>query len=197
MGSSKVKIYLSVIYCLFLSSCAIQYTDISTNYQLKNGVGVILLSQTASGECGFAYFTGIRETSNKSVYSVGMQDFGHERDWVKKNNECPSKPDSYFGKLVAIELPIGNYEIYQLEGISKYVKVYTKNDISVKFTVEANKINYLGNIHFHVKKKNFIYSVQDLSQRDLPLFLNKYKQFNMQDIIINLLKMNKTKILSI
>lgn len=182
--------------CLFLLSCATPISNIQANYKLNDNTGVILLSLTASGVCGFTYFTEIREINSKSTYSIGMQDFGYERDWIKKNNECPSKPDNYFGKLVAVDLPAGTYEIYQLDGMSRYRKVLAKSDISVKFTVKANKINYLGNIHFHVNKKNFIYGTQDLSQRDIPLFQSKYKQFNTQDIIINLLRMKKVKTLT-
>jgi len=195
MNNFIKKICLWITCCLFLSSCATPYSNIPTNYQLKGNVGVILLSLTASGECGFAYFAEIREIFNKSSYSIGMQDFGYERDWIKRNKECPSHPDNYFGKLVAIELPVGTYELYQLEGMSRYKKVFAEKDMSVKFIVKANKINYLGNMHFHVNKKSFIYGVQNFSQRDIRLFQSKYKQFNAQDIIINLLRMKEIKTL--
>ncbi len=150
-----------------------------------------MLSLTASGECGFAYFTEIRAIHDQLDYSIGMQDFGHERDWERKNDECPSESDDFFGKLVAIELPVGEYESYQLEGMSKYRKVFAKEDFSVRFRVKANKVNYLGNVYFHVGEEIFYYGAQDFRKRDTDLFLEKYKQFNSRDIIMNLLRMKE------
>jgi hypothetical protein len=191
-----VRIIVGTAFCFLLISCADQIENISNDYKFNMKSGVILLSLTASGECGYSYFTEIREIISKKSYSIGMQDFGRQRDWIKSNAECPSKIDNYFGKLVAIELPIGNYEIYQFEGISTYSKIFAKNNMSVKFTVEPNKVNYLGNMHYHMKKKIFFYNVNNLNQRDISLFRKKYKKFNMQDIIINLLKINNAKTLA-
>ena len=107
-----------------------------------------------------------------------------------------STPDNYFGKLVAIELPAGEYEIYQLEGLSKYEKIYAERELSIKFTVVPAKVNYLGNLHYHIKKKNFIYGVKNMMQRDIPLLISKYGQFDSQDIIVNLLRMKKVKVMT-
>lgn len=181
---------------MFISACAMTYSNVPEDYKLRDNAGVILLSLTASGECGFAYFVEVRQVDTESSYSLGMQDFGHERDWTKFKDECPSEPNNYYGKLVAIELPAGTYEIYQIEGVSKYKKIGSDTDISVKFTVTPNKVNYLGNFHFHFNKRYFHYNAENLSQRDIPLFLNKYKQFNMRDIIFNLLHMKPVRVLS-
>ncbi len=189
-------IWFFLASCIFLSSCAVPKNNIPNNYQLSDGAGVILLSLTASGECGFAYFTEIRAIHDQTNYSIGMQDFGHERDWKKKNDECPSKSDNFFGKLVAVEMPAGEYEIYQLEGMGKYRKVYAKKDFSVKFKVKANKVNYLGNVHLHATKKLLFYGAQDLRKRDIALFQEKYKQFNSKDIIMNLLHIKNIRTIS-
>lgn len=192
-------IYLrrSIIFLciLYLTSCASPHSNIPNNYALNNKSGVILLSLTASGECGYAYFTEIREIYSGEEYSVGMQDFGKERDW-KNNNECPSEPNNYFGKLVALELPVGTYQLHRLEGVSKYKRVFSEHEMKIQFSVKPGKINYLGNIHFHVKKKSFIYGAQNLGERDIPLFLKKYNQFNSGNIITNIIRLKATKVLT-
>lgn len=188
----KYAVFLSFLY---LASCAAPYSNIPSNYALNDKSGVILLSLTASGECGYAYFTEIREIDSKKEYSVGMQDLGRERDW-KNNNECPSEPDNYFGKLVALALPVGTYQLYGLEGVSQNRRVYSEREMKIIFTVKPAKINYLGNIHFHVMKKSFIYGVRNMHERDIPLFLKKYKQFDLNDIITNIIRMKATKVLT-
>ena len=117
-----------------------------------------------------------------------MQDIGQERDW-NKDNECPSEPNNYFGKLVALELPVGIYQLHSLEGVSKYSRVYSEDEMDIKFTVMPGKINYLGNIHFHVMKKILFYGAQNMRNRDIPLFLKKYKKFSSDDIIVNIIHM--------
>ena len=191
-----IKIVAGIISCLLLVSCVNPIKNISDNYELNDKSGVILLSLTASGECGYSYFTEIRNITNRKTYSIGMQDFGSRRDWEKKSSNCPSKQDDYFGKLVAIEIPNGNYEIYQLEGITSNSRIHSNSEMSVKFTVRANKINYLGNMHYHMKKKRFVYGVKKKIERDIALFRKKYKHFKNEDIIINLLKMKKIKTLT-
>ena len=196
MGRPLKYTLLWIISSILLVSCSVPIANISEQYRLKDNRGVVLLSLTASGECGFVFFTEIRELGSGSAYSIGMQDFGRERDWVKNDSKCPSTPDNYFGKLVVIELPAGEYEIYQLEGLSKYEKIYAERELSIKFTVVPAKVNYLGNLHYHIKKKNFIYGVKNMMQRDIPLLISKYGQFDSQDIIVNLLRMRKVKVMT-
>ena len=169
--------------------------NIPSNYSLKSDTGVILLSLTASGECGFVYYTELKEIYSKKEYSIGMQDIRQERDW-QKTNACPSKPDDYFGKLVTLELPAGIYQLHRIEWLSKYSRVFSENEMNIKFKVQAGKINYLGNLHFHVLKKSFIYGVENMRARDIPLFLKKYTQFRPADIIINLIKLKSVNVLS-
>ena len=185
---------LGVIICIFyLCSCTAPNENISKNYQLNKDAGVVLLSLTASGECGYAYFTEFREIYSSREYSLGMQDIGHERDWKKKKHDCPSATNDYFGKLVAIEIPAGTYQFFQFEGVSRNRRVFTEHEMNIKFTVKPGFINYIGNLHFHVMRKSLVYSVNNMSKRDIPLFLNKYNQFNSQNIIINTIHLKATK----
>jgi len=68
------------------------------------------------------------------------------------------------------------------------VKIYARNELSVKFPVKANKINYLGNMHYHIEKQQLFYKAANQSGRDLILFQKKYHQFIGEDVIMNLLR---------
>jgi hypothetical protein len=86
------------------------------------------------------------------------------------------------GRLFAVELPEGTYEIYQLESEGKLLILMQP----VRFEVRAGQISYLGNLNV----RNCLYrpdqrvyrsyvnagipSVRDESPRDLPLLILKF-----------------------
>ncbi|VAW73484.1 hypothetical protein MNBD_GAMMA10-1255, partial [hydrothermal vent metagenome] len=193
-----IKLILAgILSVILLTSCAYPVKNVPTSYQLNNKSALVVVSLTISDECaqgkghGYAYFTEIRETNTRQTYSIAMQGFGNERDWERQESECSTDRDNYYGRLVSIELPVGSYEIYQFEGISGHSKSYGKNEISVKFSVRENSVNYIGNIHFHVAEKEIMYNVKNMFQRDIAYFQKKYPQFDKSDIITDLLQSEK------
>ena len=184
-GLQKGVLWLCLCQCV---ACVAPLANIPSDYRFMRDTGVIVLSLTATGECGFAYFTDIRDMYADASYSIGMQDSGRERDWRKQGTDCPSGPHDFFGKLVVIELPAGTYQMTSFVGMRADKQVCSKQDMRIDFTVVPGKINYLGNIHFHVNKTNFIYGGADERQRDISLFQKKYPQFRQTDIIMNLLR---------
>lgn len=183
MGKNAFALFLSLV-CL--AACAMPQRNISSDYQLNDKAGVVLMSLTASGDCGFAYFAVIRRVLDKKEYSVGMQDIGEQRDWEKQGN-CPTQADDYFGKLAVLALPAGEYEFITLEGVSRYRAVVTE-DLGIKFSVAAGKFSYLGNIHFHFRGDVFDYEAKDMRDRDITRFLRKYDQVDLGDILIRVIR---------
>jgi hypothetical protein len=95
------------------------------------------------------------------------------------------------GRLFAVELPAGTYEIYQLESEGELLIHMPP----VRFEVRAGEISYLGNLNV----RNCLYrpdqrvyrgyvnagipSVRDESQRDLPLLMRKFPALTGASII--------------
>jgi hypothetical protein len=194
MNKSRYIWLIYIASLLSLSACTVTYPNIPPNYHLNYHNGVILLSLTAFGECGYAYFIDIRDIEHKHDYTIGMQDAGEERDWRKKTFDCPSKPEEYFGRLVAIELPVGIYQIYQFEGVSTSRHITSEHELHIDFSVKPGVVNYLGNAQFNVMKKMFILNIKDEHKRDIPLFQKKYQQFRSKDIINNLIRIKGSRL---
>lgn len=195
MKTNYANHILLCLSLLFLAACTAPIRNIPDSYHLRDNAGVALISLTVSGECGYVYFTTIKNIDTHQEYTVGMQDIGKEMDWHKSNDTCPSTPDNYFGKLVAIELPAGYYQIYQFEGLGTYRRFSSRHELKMQFTVQPGVVNYLGNLHFHVNKKGFLYSLKNMSKRDIPLFLKKYHQFKLKNIIASPIHMKARRII--
>ena len=185
----NTKHFLIVCY-LILISCGFPIYNIQRDYQFEQGYGIALLSITSSGDCGYAYFVEVRDINRGDTCSINMQSDKDKNDWTIKNPKRPLSPKEYVGRLVSIELPQGFYEVYQIEGISGNYKVYSKDKISIKFTVDERKVNYLGNLYFYINIFYLKYRIKNKSIRDLSIFLEKYPQFNRQDIISNFLSID-------
>ena len=95
--------------------------------------------------------------------------------------------NDYSGKLAAIALEAGTYEIYKFSGISKYSAFVSDDEFSIKFKVTEEKITYLGYAHFIVGNKDFHFGVSDMRERDLDLFRGKYPDLT-GEFIVDLLK---------
>jgi len=198
--SSAIRLLFSVSFtALFLASCSYSVKNVPASYTLNNKAGLVVVSITISDECaqgkghGYAYFTEIRAINNtRQEYSIAMQGYGSERDWEKKEIECSTDRGNYYGRLVVIELPGGSYKIPQLEGITTNSQSYVDNEMPVTFTVQANKINYIGNMHYHLTKKEVLYSARDMYKRDMPYFYSKYPKFKKKKIVTDLIHIEKT-----
>ena len=73
---------------LLLASCATNTNNIPLDYRLNSNKGVVVVSLTSSGDCGYAFFVDIRRIDKSSTISLGMQDLFQERDWQRPTGEC-------------------------------------------------------------------------------------------------------------
>jgi len=109
-------------------------------------------------------------------------------DWKKHTEECPSSVDNYNGRLIAIDLPEGAYDIYELTGISFNSQTSSQKDMVMRFNVRNNEVQYLGNVHFHINTKNFSYGVKNSKDRDFRTFKNKFKNLSDAPIKTRIIK---------
>jgi|GEM_PF-1017788 len=101
------------------------------------------------------------------------------------------------GGIFLRELPPGDYEFYNfilVQSSGTYTKSFeSKEDFSIPFTVEANKLNYIGQIKLFVLTGRNIFGmilnnggyweVSDQIERDLPIVKDKYPTLQNSDVI--------------
>lgn len=100
------------------------------------------------------------------------------------------------GQIFAIELTPGTYAIegWKLQ-YDKKEKINDKNIKSFRFNINRNEVKYIGNINYNVlTRKNMNKPVEDViieisnkSERDIPLFLNKFRKVSAGDIKVEIL----------
>ncbi len=104
---------------------------------------------------------------------------------IKPNAHAPDTGlEKQLGRLFAINLPVGTYEVFQLSAKGKPLIAIPP----IQFIVEPNQVNYIGNLQvkfclYHPKDKVFrgyingaIPSIKDEMARDLPLLIKKYPE---------------------
>lgn len=174
MNVKLLRSRMLLLLALTTYGCATQSGDISENYSLSNNEGVVVLSLTSAGECGYALFADVRSLSSDYETNIGLQSMFQERDWQRKGATCSLDDGEYDGVLRVISLPNGDYEIFKLSGIGRYSAFDTSNDFSIRFSVHGGQVSYLGNLHFFIEKDTFNYSIIDSSERDFDVFFEKY-----------------------
>lgn len=180
---------LCLIILFFMVGCAPNIKNISNDYRASSDKGVVILSLTASGECGYAYFLNIRSIDGKTERTIGMQEAFKERDWKRKNTDnCSLDETSYVGRLSVIELPPGTYEIHKISGISRFHSFESADKFTLRFKVNKKSIKYIGNAHFFVTKNTYSFKTQNMQNRDIKLFYTKYPSLKNRDIVLDLLK---------
>jgi len=180
----RINFRLLLLLIIFsVSGCSLGIENIRDGYKLNPDEGVVVLSLTSSGECGWALFIDIRRIDKTNENTISMQDVMKARDWKRKKSECPSDKGNYSGKLAAIALPPGEYEIYKLTGVSNHHAFVSEDNFSITFDVVQNNITYLGNAHFIVKEFSFNFSTSDMRSRDLSLFKRKHPGISKEYIL--------------
>ena len=178
------------ICVLALTGCATSnISNIPGDHKGNNEQGIAILSLTASGECGYAYFLDVRSSNGEIEHTIAMQDAFEERDWKRNDwNDCSINEENFIGKLAVIELPPGEYEIHKLTGVSRYHTFDTSDIFALKFKVTKNSIKYIGNAHFYVMKKTYFFKTQNKQDRDINLFHKKYPRLKDKDISLDLIE---------
>jgi|GEM_PF-2796292 len=172
--NTKYSLLSAIIITLSLLGCSTSLGNLPSDYILTPDKGVVVLSLTSSGECGYAIYVDIRSVDEKYQQTIGLQEVLEERDWQRKNPDCSGDQKDYYGKLAVIDLPPGTYEIYQVSGIGRYGGFYSEEDFTIVFNVEGNQVSYVGNAHFHIADKSYAFDTFDMSERDLLLLSQKY-----------------------
>ena len=174
---------------LIMTGCAPNIKNIATDYRGSNDNGVVILSFTASGDCGYAYFIDVRSIDGRIEHTIGMQEAFEQRDWKRTDgDDCSLDATNYIGRLSVVELPPGDYVIHKIYGTSRYRSFESVDNFSLRFSVTKNAISYIGNAHFFVHDDEYSFETQNQQSRDIELFQRKYPALKDREIILDLLE---------
>jgi hypothetical protein len=193
-----------LIIALFLTGCSSQYAglhNVSPTYQLdaqsKFGIAAVYLSFNGLHTVNYFYVTleGAKGDFSENLTGFGMRTPGFMETTyadllVKK------------GQLVIIALPEGEYEFTSFTISAVDATYYADKNFSMKFTVNASEVVYLGHMNIFVNplsisRSNFLsgesrhkykISVDDISERDVPELLEKLPNLKREQIVVRLLK---------
>ena len=194
--SAAAIVSLSLLVVSVLSGCGV--ANIGGDYSLdeRKGSGVAIVSLVQSGLPGF-YATAVELRGVDNIYdgSVPLSQGGFSKDW-----SCPlftlASEDAPCGRLAIIELPRGEYEFYSWRssgygGPGIKIEISPTNRFSKRFKVLAGKAVYLGNIHIVVESgflsAPYRVKINDMRQRDLPLFYQKNPKIASESVVVNIL----------
>jgi len=123
---------------------------------------------------------GIHSIDTKAKYVVAL--LGHS---IQANAEWASPT----GRLVYLDLPEGRYEIYGWQYTAHHDCCLALAR-PLPFLVEEGKGIYIGNIHVRVLPRSAAYKIEvsDMSERDIPLVLNRLPNLDPNDVITNILE---------
>jgi len=166
--------YLAILF--ITTACSLNGSNLASGHHPKSAKGIVALSLTTSGLCGFTLSVDLRRVGTKRHETVGFQDTDIKSDWTRKDGDCTPGSKDYAGKLAVIALSPGTYEIYNFSGTSQHTAFSSPKKFSLKFKVTKNRVTYIGNTHFNVGKDTSDFVVLDKRERDLALFKRKYPE---------------------
>lgn len=168
--------YFVVAAVLFFSGCAIQSVDPSYVLDPDSDVGAIIGSISYAGRySGYAVHFRNIETGKKGRLQIG-----------ESQALLPMAPKSDFddpgmiGKLFAVELPVGRYEMTHWTVGSGAVTVSSTSPFSIGFEVDPGKAVYIGSFQFMqtaglgLAVTGASLSYKDTASRDLAILRQKF-----------------------
>jgi len=194
MNSDSGAIFLLISIAVFLlqacSSNPVKSIDSNQPITLSPGTGMIVGSVTAPRVMHYWEKSNFRYRKLGESKSGSLESATPTSDflWIKDHPIQPGGlgPDpgleAQLGRLFAVKLAAGTYEIYRLDKKSGLL-IHMQ---PVRFEVRGGEILYIGNLHVRFclyKPDRRVYrgyinagipSVRDESQRDLPLLLQKF-----------------------
>lgn len=201
-GKSCLVVLLLGASLSLLNACSFgQAKDIDPNQPVKPNpqTGIIVGSVTAPMVQHYWDISHFRYRKTGESKSGVLESASPTSDflWIRGHAIQPggTGPDPglehQLGRVFAVELMAGTYEIYQLDGNNRLLTQMQP----ARFVVRPGEIQYLGNLHVRYclyKPDRRVYrsyvsagipSVRDESTRDLPLLRRKFPALSASDIL--------------
>lgn len=172
------KYFLMILTWLTIAGCATQ-TNIPADYKLSehSGKGVLIAGVSFSGMQIQSMHYQLRNLSTQEIVDLFVNPNDQPLDWRAASS---SNSDDYTGRVAAIELSAGAYEITTTV-VQTGGYIYTsKKKLGFKFRIQQGKSVYIGAIHTFFRfnsesKEIFSRAVRaDLRERDLPIIKKRF-----------------------
>jgi len=188
-----MKVVIVFLLVVFFSACGSHQVYSNKPYKPGATKGLVALSFTKSGLIQAPFRFHYR---SKGGSVQGGVKISKPLDWSISGFKAITKKDEYIGQVIALQLPAGEYEFYELTIDDGYMGGDWDggNTISFPFIVTESKVEYVGNLHIYSKlglqhalgeTLRFGYKRSDMRKRDLPVFYSRYKNINAQDVLFS------------
>jgi hypothetical protein len=157
------------------------------SYSAANAAtGMLATSVTVSGYTpGSLWLQLVRAGDSAVLHSIPVNVDNFGLDW---NPGTDGTGRAFRGRLAAIELPAGRYEVGRWVMTVANRAAYMSNArIGTKFSVRAGEVVYLGNIHLDIQNSAsaslpWRVDVNDQRKRDLALLGQKYPALKLDGV---------------
>jgi hypothetical protein len=91
--------------------------------------------------------------------------------------------------IYSFRVPAGEYEFYHWaqEAFGKSSYLHSTTPFSIRFHSVAGKATYIGHLHVPTSGQHFGLGISDLSADEVPLFLDRYRNFSPNDVEVHLM----------
>ncbi len=177
-----------------LSACTVNEVAPAARLEPPSGQGTVIVSLTRSGDVNSSIWLLLNKAGSTFPVQVLLDDWNVKRDWAqlkrpgRANQLSYSAADAPVGRLAVLQLPAGEYEIFQWKGDTT---VWTRGGLnyavnstvfSIRFTVRPGEVSYLGQLRLILPnevgladmKADFRIEFTRAPERDLALLKSKY-----------------------
>ena len=139
---------------LWLAGCPAPELPPDAELSTENGKGILVFSLSRSGVRDFDIVLDIRGVDAFYHRVIVLRNFSDTLDWPGAPGRGPTPDTEPQGRLVALVLPAGAYEVNRWSGQVNFsgfngdgYEMYD-SDLSIRLTVRQGEVVYAGGIHF-------------------------------------------------
>lgn len=167
------KIVLALCIALLAGTGACAKLNVGSGYRPDpaSGKGLAVFSFTANDRVSNFYLQYHAMGGGKPRGDITLWTVQDPLDWRDPR-----------GRLVVIELPAGEYELYNVAGMG--LQFSASEPFSAPFTIEPGRVKYLGNVHVVIGTTltSFALSVNERAAQDLGTFFERYPRLSPDDV---------------
>ena len=167
------KIVLALCTALLAGTGACAKLNVGSGYRADpaSGKGLAVFSFTANDRVSNFYLQYHAMGGGKPRGDITLWTVQDPLDWRDPR-----------GRLVVIELPAGEYELYNVAGMG--LQFSASEPFSAPFTIEPGRVKYLGNVHVVIGTTLTAFSVgvTERAAQDLGTFFERYPRLSPDDV---------------
>lgn len=178
------KILTALCIALLAGAGACAKLNVGGNYTVDaaSGQGLAVFSFTTNDRVNNFYLQYHAMGGGKPRNDITLWTVHNPLDWHDPR-----------GRLVVIELPAGEYELYNVIGTGR--RFEGTDPFSIPFTIEAGRVKYLGNVNVVIDNSlaGFWVGVNDRADLDLRTFFERYPRLSPGDVDVAVTRVREPK----